>query len=117
MGRRRRPLLPPRGGRQGADAASPESEARISVAERWRPGARQRQSARTVLRPAVPHRDARRQPGSHHVHRRRPRSMGAPCAREGGDAMIYADYLSTAEIQRWNIDTDVDWDDIDPQLA
>jgi len=31
--------------------------------------------------------------------------------------MIYADYLSTAEIQRWNLDTDIDWDDIDPQLA
>ena len=31
--------------------------------------------------------------------------------------MIYADYLSTAEMQRWNIDTDVDWDVIDPQLA
>jgi hypothetical protein len=31
--------------------------------------------------------------------------------------MIYADYLSTAEIQRWNIDTDIAWDDIDPQLA
>jgi hypothetical protein len=31
--------------------------------------------------------------------------------------MIYADYLSTAEIQRWNIDTDINWDDIDPQLA
>jgi len=31
--------------------------------------------------------------------------------------MIYADYLSTAESQRWNLDTDIDWDDIDPQLA
>lgn len=31
--------------------------------------------------------------------------------------MIYADYLSTAEIQRWNIDTDVEWDVIDRQLA
>src|SRR5688500_10311427 len=31
--------------------------------------------------------------------------------------MIYADYLSTAEIQRWNIDTDINWDDIDPQRA
>jgi len=31
--------------------------------------------------------------------------------------MIYADYLSTAEMQRWNLDTDVAWDDIDPELA
>jgi hypothetical protein len=31
--------------------------------------------------------------------------------------MIYADYLSTAEMQRWNVDTDIAWDDIDPQLA
>jgi hypothetical protein len=31
--------------------------------------------------------------------------------------MIYADYLSTAEMQRWTLDTDIAWDDIDPQLA
>jgi len=31
--------------------------------------------------------------------------------------MIYADYLSTAEMQRWNIDNDVDWDAVDPRLA
>ena len=31
--------------------------------------------------------------------------------------MIYADYLSTAEMQRWNIDTDVDWDAIDVGIA
>jgi hypothetical protein len=31
--------------------------------------------------------------------------------------MIYADYLSTAEMQRWNLDTDNAWDEIDPQLA
>ena len=31
--------------------------------------------------------------------------------------MIYADYLSTAEMQRWNLDTDIAWDEIDPQLA
>lgn len=31
--------------------------------------------------------------------------------------MIYADYLSTAESQRWNLDTDIDWDEVDPQLA
>ncbi len=31
--------------------------------------------------------------------------------------MIYADYLSTAEMQRWNLDTDIAWDDVDPQLA
>jgi hypothetical protein len=31
--------------------------------------------------------------------------------------MIYADYLSTAEMQRWNLDTDIAWDDIEPQLA
>jgi hypothetical protein len=31
--------------------------------------------------------------------------------------MIYADYLSTAEMQRWNLDTDIAWDDIDTQLA
>ena len=31
--------------------------------------------------------------------------------------MIYADYLSTAEMQRWTLDTDIAWDDIDPRLA
>ena len=31
--------------------------------------------------------------------------------------MIYADYLSTAEMQRWNLDTDIAWDDVEPQLA
>ena len=31
--------------------------------------------------------------------------------------MIYADYLSTAEMQRWNLDTDIAWDDIEPELA
>lgn len=31
--------------------------------------------------------------------------------------MIYADYLSTAEMQRWNLDTDIAWDDIDRELA
>jgi hypothetical protein len=31
--------------------------------------------------------------------------------------MIYADYLSTAEMQRWNLDTDVAWDAIDVPLA
>jgi hypothetical protein len=31
--------------------------------------------------------------------------------------MIYADYLSTAEMQRWNLDTDIAWDDVDRELA
>jgi hypothetical protein len=31
--------------------------------------------------------------------------------------MIYADYLSTAEMQRWNLDLDIPWDDINPSLA
>jgi hypothetical protein len=31
--------------------------------------------------------------------------------------VIYADYLSTAEMQRWNLDTDIAWDDIAPELA
>jgi len=31
--------------------------------------------------------------------------------------MIYADYLSTAEMQRWNIDTDIDWEAVDARLA
>jgi hypothetical protein len=31
--------------------------------------------------------------------------------------MIYADYLSTAEMQRWNLDTDVAWDSIDTTIA
>jgi hypothetical protein len=31
--------------------------------------------------------------------------------------MIYGDYLSTAEAQRWNLDLDVPWDDIDVPLA
>ena len=31
--------------------------------------------------------------------------------------MIYADYLSTSEMQRWILDTDVFWDDIDLTLA
>jgi hypothetical protein len=31
--------------------------------------------------------------------------------------MIYADYLSTSEMQRWILDHDIDWDAIDPALA
>jgi hypothetical protein len=31
--------------------------------------------------------------------------------------MIYADYLSTAEMQRWNLDTDIAWDEVDRELA
>jgi hypothetical protein len=31
--------------------------------------------------------------------------------------MIYADYLSTAEMQRWNLDTDIAWDDVDVGMA
>jgi len=31
--------------------------------------------------------------------------------------MIYADYLSTAEMQRWNLDTDIAWDAVDVPLA
>jgi hypothetical protein len=31
--------------------------------------------------------------------------------------VIYADYLSTAEMQRWVLETDIAWDDIDPRLA
>jgi hypothetical protein len=31
--------------------------------------------------------------------------------------MIYADYLSTAEMQRWILDHDIAWDAIDPALA
>ena len=31
--------------------------------------------------------------------------------------MIYADYLSTSEMHRWILDTDVSWDDIDLALA
>jgi hypothetical protein len=31
--------------------------------------------------------------------------------------MIYADYLSTAEMQRWNLDTDIAWDEVNAELA
>lgn len=31
--------------------------------------------------------------------------------------MTYTDYLTTAEINRWIIDTDIDWDSVNPQLA
>jgi hypothetical protein len=31
--------------------------------------------------------------------------------------MIYADYLSTSEMQRWNLDYDIAWNAIDPALA
>jgi hypothetical protein len=31
--------------------------------------------------------------------------------------MIYADYLSTSEMQRWVLDTDIAWDDIDAEVA
>ena len=31
--------------------------------------------------------------------------------------MIYADYLSTAEMQRWILDHDIAWDAIDPAMA
>jgi hypothetical protein len=31
--------------------------------------------------------------------------------------MIYSEYLSTAELQRWVLDTDIAWDEIDPAVA
>ena len=31
--------------------------------------------------------------------------------------MIYSEYLSTAEMHRWILDTDIDWDHIDADLA
>jgi hypothetical protein len=31
--------------------------------------------------------------------------------------MLYGDYLSTAEMQRWVLDTDIAWDDVDPVVA
>jgi len=31
--------------------------------------------------------------------------------------MLYADYLSTAEMQRWILDTDIPWDEIDAEVA
>jgi len=31
--------------------------------------------------------------------------------------MLYADYLSTAEMQRWILDTDIDWNAVDRRLA
>ena len=31
--------------------------------------------------------------------------------------MIYADYLSTAEAQRWNLDSDIEWDEVNESLA
>jgi hypothetical protein len=31
--------------------------------------------------------------------------------------MIYGDYLSTAEMQRWILDLDIPWDDVDPSIA
>jgi hypothetical protein len=31
--------------------------------------------------------------------------------------MTYSEYLSTSELQRWFIETDIAWDDVDPQLA
>lgn len=31
--------------------------------------------------------------------------------------MTYADYLSTSEMQRWFLETDIAWDRIDPELA
>src|SRR5262245_56909085 len=31
--------------------------------------------------------------------------------------MLYADYLSTAEMQRWVLDTHIEWDAIDAALA
>jgi hypothetical protein len=31
--------------------------------------------------------------------------------------MIYADYLSTSEMQRWILDHDIAWDSVDPSLA
>ena len=31
--------------------------------------------------------------------------------------MIYSDYLSTSEMQRWSLDYDIAWDSIDPALA
>jgi hypothetical protein len=34
-----------------------------------------------------------------------------------GARMTYGDYLSTSEMTRWIMDTDIDWDAIDPALA
>ena len=31
--------------------------------------------------------------------------------------ITYADYLSTSETQRWLLETDIPWDDIQPELA
>lgn len=31
--------------------------------------------------------------------------------------MLYGDYLSTAELQRWTLDLDIAWDDVDPSMA
>ena len=31
--------------------------------------------------------------------------------------MIYADYLSTAEAQRWNLDSDIEWDEVNARVA
>ncbi len=31
--------------------------------------------------------------------------------------MLYGDYLSTAELQRWTLDLDIAWDEVDPALA
>lgn len=31
--------------------------------------------------------------------------------------MIYADYLSTSEMQRWILDHDIAWDEVDPAIA
>ena len=31
--------------------------------------------------------------------------------------MTYGDYLTTSEMNRWILDTDIPWDEIDPELA
>ena len=31
--------------------------------------------------------------------------------------ITYADYLSTSETQRWLLETDIPWDDIQPEVA
>src|SRR5919201_4115793 len=107
-------------------AAGERAEARAPRDVRGRAGrAGVVQPARTILCGPVRVRPVGRQPGAFGMHCVRTRAMGAghtraprrPRRGSTGAGMIYDDYLTQAELQRWIADADVSWGRIDVALA
>src|SRR5919201_1650345 len=107
-------------------AAGERAEARAPRDVRGRAGrAGVVQPARTILCGPVRVRPVGRQPGAFGMHCLRTRAMGAghtraprrPRRGSTGAGMIYDDYLTQAELQRWIADADVSWGRIDVALA